>query len=109
MGRKLPSLSRALALCASVLHLAGPASAGELHGEQPVPSRWKLAVQQAGERSTEPPPQVPKWIKQANAFESQGAHGKAAELWEQVLAWSEKALGPDHPDTGASFNNLAEL
>jgi Tetratricopeptide repeat len=28
---------------------------------------------------------------------------------ERALAIREKALGPDHPDTGQSINNLASL
>ena len=34
---------------------------------------------------------------------------KAEPLYQRSLAIHEKALGPDHPDTGLSLNNLAEL
>jgi hypothetical protein len=30
-------------------------------------------------------------------------------LYQRSLAIREKALGPDHPDTALSLNNLAEL
>jgi tetratricopeptide (TPR) repeat protein len=64
---------------------------------------------QVAERSPELSPKVLEWVKQANAFQSQGAYGKAAQLWEQILGWSEKALGPDHSATATFLNNLAGL
>jgi hypothetical protein len=33
----------------------------------------------------------------------------ARPLVERALAICERALGPDHPDTAASLDNLAEL
>ena len=39
----------------------------------------------------------------------QGRHGEAIPLAQRALAIREKALGPDHPDTALSLNNLAEL
>ena len=38
-----------------------------------------------------------------------GAYASARPLFERALAIREKALGPDHPDTAASLNNLAVL
>ena len=38
-----------------------------------------------------------------------GAYAAARPLYERALAISEKALGPDHPDTAARLNNLASL
>lgn len=60
------------------------------------------------EQSSGLSPQVLEWIKQANAFESQGAYGKAAELKEKVLRFSEKVLGPDHPDTALTRDLLEQ-
>ena len=36
-----------------------------------------------------------------------GAYAKARPLFERALAIREKALGPEHPDTAQSLNNLA--
>jgi tetratricopeptide (TPR) repeat protein len=38
-----------------------------------------------------------------------GAYASARPLFERALAIREKALGPDHTDTGATVNNLAGL
>ena len=38
-----------------------------------------------------------------------GAYATARPLHERALAICEKALGPDHPDTATSLNNLAVL
>src|SRR5262245_24479661 len=38
-----------------------------------------------------------------------GKYPAATEIAKRVLAIREKALGPEHPDVGASLNNLAEL
>ena len=37
------------------------------------------------------------------------AYAEARRLFERALAIHEKALGTEHPDTGASLNNLASL
>ena len=37
------------------------------------------------------------------------AYSGARPLFERALAICEKALGPEHPDTAASLNNLADL
>jgi len=36
-----------------------------------------------------------------------GDYPRALELYQKALAVREKALGPDHPDTATSYNNLA--
>ncbi len=46
-------------------------------------------------------------IRQANGSAAKGAYGEAGRLWPQILAVVEKALGPQHPSTAASLNNLA--
>jgi hypothetical protein len=38
-----------------------------------------------------------------------GAYAKAEPLFQRALAIREKALGPEHPDTGLSLSTLAEL
>ena len=35
--------------------------------------------------------------------------GEAIPIAQEFLELSEKALGPDHPDTAQALNNLAEL
>ena len=40
---------------------------------------------------------------------SQGAYVRAEPLHLRALAIKEKALGPDHPTTATSLNNLALL
>ena len=38
-----------------------------------------------------------------------GKYAEARQVAEQAVALAEKALGPDHPDTAGSLNNLANL
>ncbi|MDM7952924.1 MAG: tetratricopeptide repeat protein [Cyanobium sp. CZS 25K] len=88
----------------------GPQSAAaNRYGKPPVPRLQEWLAQPLGERYPQIPAQVWEWIDQANALEAKGDDGKAATVWEQVLAWREKAQGPDHPDTAASLNNLGLL
>ncbi len=61
-------------------------------GARPRPSRYRDE------------PQQPRQLLQA-----QGDLAAARPLFERALAIREKALGPDHPDTATSLNNLAEL
>jgi tetratricopeptide (TPR) repeat protein len=44
---------------------------------------------------------------QATQYLDQGRYDEAEPLYQRVLAIIEKALGPDHPDTASSLNNLA--
>jgi tetratricopeptide (TPR) repeat protein len=53
--------------------------------------------------------QVEELIRQAKALQAKGAYAEAAGLWEQILAIVEQLLGPEHPSTATSLNNLAEL
>ena len=53
--------------------------------------------------------QLQELIQKANAIEAKGAYAEAALLRQQILAIVEKALGPEHPDTATSLNNLAGL
>jgi Tfp pilus assembly protein PilF len=38
-----------------------------------------------------------------------GRYSSAAQWWREALEAVEASLGPDHPDTAASLNNLALL
>lgn len=67
-----------------------------------------MFAQQVGERSPDLSPKVLEWMKQAIAFESQAAYGKATQLWELILGWRKKALGPDHPDTVSTRDLLVQ-
>jgi Tfp pilus assembly protein PilF len=42
-------------------------------------------------------------------LKAQGDFAGARPLYERALAIREKALGPEHPETAASLNNLAVL
>ena len=47
--------------------------------------------------------------EQGNALYSAGQYAEARPSLEKALAIWEKAVGPEHPDTARSLNNLAEL
>jgi tetratricopeptide (TPR) repeat protein len=42
-------------------------------------------------------------------YESQGNYTEALRFYKNALAIYEKSLGPEHPDTANSLNNLAAL
>ena len=42
-------------------------------------------------------------------LQAQGDLARARPLYERALSINEKALGPEHPDTATSLNNLASL
>ena len=46
---------------------------------------------------------------QAESYKEEGRYADAEPLYKRVLAISQKALGPDHPDVAQSLNNLADL
>ncbi len=95
---------------AMLLLAEGPLAAAVDHqGQSPRPRQQGWLAQPLGERYPQIPAQVWEWIDQANALEAKGDYAKAAMAWEQVLAWREKAQGPDHPDTATSLNNLGLL
>src|SRR5438094_320413 len=50
----------------------------------------------------------PRWYL-ASLLHNQGELAAARPLFERALAIDEKALGPDHPTTAPSLNNLAYL
>ena len=47
--------------------------------------------------------------KEVHTLYRQGKYPEAAHLQRQALAIHKKALGPDHPDTAQSLNNLGAL
>ena len=105
-----------LALCRwgtalAVLLLADgqPSAAAGRPALHPAPRQHEWIAQPLGERYTQTPAQVWEWIDEANALEAKGANGKAAALWEKVLAWREKAQGPDHADLATGLSNLGLL
>ena len=48
-------------------------------------------------------------LRQATEYHSKGNYAEAALIWEKILTISEKVIGPDHPGTASSLNNLAFL
>jgi len=42
-------------------------------------------------------------------YDAMGAYARAEPLYQRALAIHEQALGPEHPDTATSLNNLAGL
>jgi tetratricopeptide (TPR) repeat protein len=48
-------------------------------------------------------------IGQVSQYYAKGQYQQAIPLAQRALAIREKALGPEHPDTGTALNNLAEL
>ncbi|MCP9836657.1 CHAT domain-containing protein [Cyanobium sp. N.Huapi 1H5] len=104
------ALFRWVTALAMLLLAGGPLAAAVDHqGPSPRPRQQGWLAQPLGERYPQIPAQVWEWIDQANALEAKGDYAKAAMAWEQVLAWREKAQGPDHPDTATSLNNLGLL
>jgi tetratricopeptide (TPR) repeat protein len=97
------------ALAVLLLADGQPSAAAGRQGQLSVPRQPQWLAQPLGERYPQTPAQVWEWIDEANALEAKGANGKAAALWEKVLAWRQKALGPDHPDTATSLTNLGLL
>eukprot|EP00898_Chlorokybus_atmophyticus_P008812 jgi/Chlat1/8932/Chrsp94S08327 len=49
------------------------------------------------------------WTLQGACLTCEGRYGKAEALLRRALAISEAKLGSDHPDTGKSLNNLADV
>ena len=50
-----------------------------------------------------------KLLEQARKLQEAGDLKGAAELYERVLAWSEKTNGPEHPDTGMALFLLGSV
>ncbi|MFM7514792.1 MAG: CHAT domain-containing tetratricopeptide repeat protein [Cyanobium sp.] len=67
----------------------------------------RLAQQQPVPRSGDP--QLQALLRLAAAFEAKGDTAETVRLWQQILAFRERQLGPDHLDTATSLNKLALL
>jgi len=55
------------------------------------------------------PGEVKAWRQQMEMLYRQGRFKEMIPLQQQDLAWTEKAYGPDHPDTATSISALAFL
>ncbi|MFN9802808.1 MAG: CHAT domain-containing protein [Bacteroidota bacterium] len=94
------------------LQLPG-AAVGSSHGETDSNAlrmegvTWWLAQGKPAETGIDA--QLQELIQQADDLRAKGAYGEAALLWQRILGLVEKALGPEHPDTASSLNNLAAL
>ncbi len=94
-------LGLAAALSPLVWMLAGPVSAeGRLTQGMPRP---------AASRSSLPlPAEVQAKMERAVTLKEQGAYTEAAAIWQTVLEWAERTLGPSDLSTAAVLNNLAD-
>ena len=68
-----------------------------------------LLKQTAVSQSINSESDVKAMAERANKLGVEGKYGEAATIWQQILAFSEKTLGQDHPDVATSLNSLAEL
>ncbi len=59
--------------------------------------------------STSTSNELRRLVNQANALELRGDPAALTPIWKRILEIREKALGPDHPETATSLNNLALL
>ena len=69
--------------------------------------RWLLAQLNSSSPSDEE--HLEELIRREGPLRAKGAYAEAALLWEKIVAIAERTLGPDHPGTAKSLNNLAEL
>ena len=88
----------AIGLLASMALVSPPSS----HGNPVV-------VAQTTTNQTSNQPDLKAMVKRAEKLNEAGNYGAAADIWQQILAFVETTLGPDHPDVALSLGNLAEL
>jgi CHAT domain-containing protein/tetratricopeptide (TPR) repeat protein len=104
----LPMTSNSLGLFCRKLAINLLAAAA-LVSAQPgyaVPARGAQAdVNQSSINESE----VKAMVEQAEKLRSEGKYSEAATIWRQLLAISENAFGPDHPEVATSLSNLASL
>ncbi len=100
-------------LCALIwLPVSGRAigdSPGALYSVPPEASGTGTLLAQGKPAKPPTDAQLQELVRQAEALRAKGAYGEAAELWEQIQVIVEKVLGPEHPHTATSLNNLAGL
>ena len=78
--------------------------------EASIATDGPVFLAQASEKSGSPSPaEVQEWLRQVEALGKQGQYQEAALIQEKLLAWMEQHVGPDHPTTATSLNNLAAL
>ena len=75
----------------------------------PVPLNSELLTKKNGQSRNPYPMEVQEWQRQAIALYQEGKYLNAIYIQEKVLAWMEKHLGPNHPSTATSLNNLARM
>jgi tetratricopeptide (TPR) repeat protein len=68
-------------------------------------ARLDVDIRADGEPNPAAPGILPGWVARGRTKATSGA----LPLNERALAIFEKALGPEHPNTATSFNNLANL
>ena len=67
---------------------------------------WRSMSSSWGQSILSQPPASTTWPSSTDA---QGKYEQAESLYERALAIREQQLGPEHPDTATSLNNLAVL
>ena len=70
-----------------------------------ISGRWRSGKRPWGRSIRIRPPASTTW----QAVSRPGQVRQAEPLYQRALAIREKALGPEHPDTATSLNNLADL
>jgi tetratricopeptide (TPR) repeat protein len=75
----------------------------------PGPETPRLITQGNLGGSPQEPAEVLQWRQHIETLVRQGRHAEAIPLQLQELAWVERVLGPDHPTTATSLNNLGFL
>ena len=73
------------------------------------PETPRVPAQASQGGSPQIPAQVLQWRQQIETLSKQGRFAEAIPLQMQELAWVERMLGLDHPDTSTSLNSLAFL
>ncbi|MFM7640403.1 MAG: tetratricopeptide repeat protein, partial [Cyanobium sp.] len=86
------------------LPMLAPVQAGQIGPEMP-----RLIAQASPAGSPLVPDQVLQWRQQIQKLYVQARYAEVIPLQIQELAWAERGLGPEHPDTATSLNNLAAL
>jgi tetratricopeptide (TPR) repeat protein/CHAT domain-containing protein len=103
--RPIYAFGTGLLLCTSIGVLPHAAAKGaSIATDGPV-----FLAQASGTRNNPVPPEVLEWQRQVITLYLKSNYQEAVRIQEKVLAWTEQNLGPDHPDTANSVNNLAQL
>jgi CHAT domain-containing protein/tetratricopeptide (TPR) repeat protein len=89
-----------------IIPLAWPLAGRSQAQESPTSSRNQNSQAVAEELSQE---QFNALIEEAEKLRRSGRYVEAARIWEQLVKVYEATLGPDHPGTATSLNNLAVL